>query len=149
MHPGNVVHLGPGAFRSPLSCLGEQLVVLLRVIQKRHPDLKWYAADVETIGPSPVPGRAPTPILIGEVNTLILAAHRVDQFESGVFVGVPSAIEQPIFREGGLWTEDEDDADLGDATIEVRAFDTTYWSIATADPNLAASIRERLEAAQR
>lgn len=76
---------------------------------------------------------------------MIEAAQRVDQFESGVFAGVPSVIAQPVFRAGGLWTEDEEAADLGDAAVEVRAFDTSYWSIATADPDLAQILRERIE----
>ena len=145
MRPSNIVHLGPDIFRSVTSCLGEQLVSLLRIIQEVHPDLKWYAADVDANGPLPVPRGEPTPILIGDATALIEIAHRVNQFNSGVFVGVPSRIEKPTFRAGGLWTEDEDAAELGDATIEVRAFDWSYWSIATADPNLAQSIRQRLE----
>jgi hypothetical protein len=66
----------------------------------------------------------------------------VTQFESGVFVGVPSECLNPRFRTGGLWTEDEEDADLCDAFVEVRAFDTTYVSVATNDDAVAARIAE-------
>lgn len=65
--------------------------------------------------------------------------------ETGVFAGVPSSIAQPAFRAGGLWTEDEEAADLGDAVVELRAFDTSFWSIATAAPELATSIRTQIE----
>jgi hypothetical protein len=145
MRPRDMVRLQASAFHGAMSCLGEQLVALLHTIQELRPGLKWYVADAQTIGPSPVPRREPTPVLIGDTRALIEAAQRVEQFESGVFAGVPSAIAQPAFRAAGLWTEDEEDADLGDAAVEVRAFDTSYWSIATADPNLARIIRERLE----
>jgi hypothetical protein len=60
--------------------------------------------------------------LVGDTQALIRAALNVEQFESGVFVGVRHSLEQPAFRTGGLWTEDEDAADLGDAIVEVRAF---------------------------
>jgi hypothetical protein len=46
------------------------------------------------------------------------------------------------FRPGGLWTEDEEDADLCDALVEVRAFDTTYVSVATNDDAVADRIAE-------
>jgi hypothetical protein len=148
MRPGDVVRLPPAAFGSVMSCLGEQLVVMLQMIQELHPGLEWYIADAHTVGPPPVPRREPTPILVGDTTALIEAAQRVEQFESGVFAGVPGAIAQPAFRAGGLWTEDEEAADLGDAAVEVRAFDTSHWSIATADPNFANMIRERLEQAR-
>lgn len=144
MRPRDIVRLEPAAFRSETACLGEQLVALLRSIQELRPDLKWYVADVQTIGPSLVPRREPTPVFIGDAGALVQAVQRVDQFESGVFAGVPSSIDLPAFRPGGLWTEDEEAADLGDAAVELRAFDTSYWSIATAEPNLAKTIRKRL-----
>jgi hypothetical protein len=144
MRPRDIIRLEPAAFGSVTCCLGEQLVALLRTIHELRPDLKWYVADVQTIGPSPVARREPTPTFIGDAGALVQEARLVDQFESGVFAGVPSSIDRPVFRAGGLWTEDEEVADLGDAAVEVRAFDTSYWSIATADPNLAKTIRKRL-----
>ncbi len=53
-----------------------------------------------------------------------------------VFVGVSPTTTEPRFRAGGLWTGDSETADLGDALIELRAFDTSYWSVAIADPGL-------------
>lgn len=144
MRPRDIVRLEPEVFRGTVSCLGEQLVTVLRTIQELRLDLKWYVADVQTVGPFPVPRRQPTPIFIGDTRDLVQAAQRVDQFESGVFAGVPLSIEQPAFRAGGLWTEDEEAADLGDAAVELRAFDTSYWWIATAAPDLAKAIVKRL-----
>jgi hypothetical protein len=141
MRPCDVFRLAPAAFGSETSCLGEQLVALLRTIRESRPDLRWYVADLQTIGPCPVAHREPTPTLIGDAGALVQAVGLVDQFESGVFAGVASSIDRPAFRAGGLYTEDDEVSDLGDAAVEVRAFDTSYWSIATTDPNLAKTIR--------
>jgi hypothetical protein len=148
MRPREIIHLGPAAFGDTTACLGQQLIELLRAIEAVQPGLKWYGADVAAVGPSPMPLREPVPSLIGDTEALIQAARLVVQFESGVFVGVPDSLRAPAFRIGGLWTEDEDDADLGDAVVEVRAFDTSYWSIGTADAKLTAGIRDRFVAEQ-
>lgn len=144
MQPRDVVRLGPEVFRSNVSCLGQQLVELLHVIRGFWPDLNWYIADVQAINALPLPPRDPIPMLVGDTDKLIHIAQRVDQFESGVFVGIRSDADRPAFRPGGLWTEDEETADLGDAVLEIRAFDTSYWSIATSDANLATTVRRRL-----
>lgn len=146
MRPREVIDLGPPDFGDATACLGRQLVELLCAIDAVSPGLRWYGADVETIGPFPIPQREPVPSLVGDTPTLVRAARFVEQFKSGVFVGVPDLAGAPTFRNGGLWTEDEADADLGDATFEVRAFDTSYWSVGTADAGLAARIRERFRA---
>lgn len=143
MRPGKIVRLGPEAFGGQASCLGTHLVGLLRAIEALHPQLKWYVADVQTIGSSPTARREPVPTFVGDTEALIQAAQQVDQFESGVFAGVPESLDDPVFRSGGLWTEDEDAADLGDAVVEIRAFDTSYWSVASADTSLALNIRDR------
>jgi hypothetical protein len=146
MLPSEVTHLRPLAFGSETSCLGGQLVQLLRATEALYPHVKWYVADVQTIGPSPTPRRESIPRLVGDTDALIRAARQVEQFESGVFVGVPHSLDRPVFRAGGLWTEDDDRADLGDGVVEIRAFDTSYWSIATAEPALAKGILERIRA---
>jgi hypothetical protein len=145
MRPSDIISVDPAAFRSETSCLGDQLVRLLHAVRAARPDIKWYVADVQTVGPSPVARRQPEPVLIGATESLIQVAQRVEQFESGVFAGVSSTIEQPAFRCGGLWTDDEAYADLGDAIIEIRAFDMSYWSIATSDADLTNRILVRLE----
>lgn len=147
MRPRETIHLGPAAFSEETSCVGRQLAELLRAIEELHPNLKWYAADVQTIGPFPPLRRDPVPTLMGDTEAMIQAVRRVEQFESGVFAGVPRSVDRPEFRSGGLWTEDEDAADLGDAIVEVRAFDTSYWFVATTDTELADGILGRFAAA--
>lgn len=146
--PTKVLRATPSAFSQDLACLGTQLVTLLELIEIGHPSLRWYLGDIQTIGPSPIHGRSPIPVLLGDTNTLVQAARNVEQFESGVFSGVPTTVSHPKFRDGGLFTEDEEAADLGDAIVELRAFDTTYWSIATTESDLSDAIQSWLEAVQ-
>lgn len=143
MRPRDIVDIKPKDFRSVVACLGGYLAELLKVIQELSPGLGWYAADVGMNGLGQISGRDSLPILIGDTGELAKVAQRVDQFLCGVFAVVPAKIPQPVFRAGGLWTEDEVEANLGDAVVALRAFDTACWSIATASPNLASSIYER------
>lgn len=143
MNPSEILHLESAAFGDVLACLGPQLILILSAVQGARSDLAWYVADVETIGPSPVRERTPVPVLVGDVDALIRAVAPVEQFECGVFSGVPAAVSQPAFRSGGLWTEDEDTADIGDAVVEIRAFDTSYWIISTSDRRIAAAVEKR------
>ncbi len=131
--PRHIIHLGPETFHHEAACQGKQLVQLLRLIHHVHPRLTWYVADVQNTGYQLLQRRQSTPASIGDTAALIVAVTDVDQFESGVFVGIPENIAEPKFRDGGLWTEDDDFADLGDAIVEIRAFDTAYWLIATVD----------------
>jgi hypothetical protein len=98
---------------------------------------------VDTNG-SPDFNKSPVPKLFGEGETLITAVAKVDQFLSGVFAGIPADIAAPRFRAGGLWTKDEELADIGDAFVEVRTFDTSFISVATADLALLDMIVSRL-----
>jgi hypothetical protein len=138
MKPQHFIHLDKTAFPGAnVVCTGVQVAAVIKHIVEVEPGLLWYMADLETIGRQFPPGRTPIPQLIGDAASLLDAVTGVEQFTSGVFVGVPRDLAPPSFRAGGLWTEDKDDADLGDAVLEIRAFDTSYVSVATADRALA------------
>jgi hypothetical protein len=62
-----------------------------------------------------------------------------------VFVGVPPTIEQPRFGDAGPRADENEVIDLGDATIELVAFDWSFWSV-TAEADLIDGIRECLRA---
>lgn len=143
MRPRSIIRLGPRSFQNEASGLGTQLVQLLATIHPIRPDLSWYAADVRVIGHFPVSRREALPNFVGNTVQLIGSAQRVEQFESAVFAGVPSSIHNPTFRAGGLWTEADEAADLGDAMAELRAFDTSYWFVATVEAELSRAIVER------
>jgi hypothetical protein len=142
--PVRIFRLEREAFENAATaCQGEQIAAVAVAVGDVRSGLTWYAADVQTIGPSLVASRRPIPELIGGTSTLASAARSVAQFESGVFVAVPSGYLNPKFRSGGLWTEDEEAADLCDALVEVRAFDTTSVSVATNDDAIADRIAEK------
>lgn len=122
-------------------CQGWQIAQFIRAIAEVAPNLVWYASDVSA------PGslfwsrfRGTTPGKIGVSDDIALHVETIPQFESGVFVGVPTSITNPKFRDGGLWTEDDDDSDLGDTIVEIRTFDTSYILIATT----SVAVRARL-----
>ncbi len=127
MAPRFIVRIGARAFQGTrVACLGNDVASVLKAAGEVRHDLVWYAADVAALGPSMVSECRPQPELIGQTSSVVQACLRVSQFTSGVFAGVPAGIPEPRFRAGGLWTEDSEDADIGDALVEVRAFDTTY-----------------------
>ena len=147
MKPRRVVHFYPKAFGSAVVGLPWQLAELVATIENVHPGLRWYVADAQTIGPFPLSHREPRATLAGDSDALIRAIARVEQFESGVFAGVPGELDHPAFRSGGLWTEDEEKADLGDAIVEIRAFDTSCWSVGTNDAEILSSVVRRFSEA--
>ena len=139
MKPTRVLHIPAASFATPVVCLGSQVATILASIDKVVPHLSWYAADVECTG-GRFGRRTQTAVRVGGADALMDEVLRVHQFMSGVFVGVPPELAEPRFREGGLWTDDDEGADLGDAVVEVRAFDTTYISVASTNEALLRSL---------
>ena len=133
--------LGPRVFGSTLACLGTHFALLVRHVDEVRPGLQWYVADVfpEFAG---LPCQRHTPQAVGDSDTFARALDAAGQFESGVFVGAPGARGAPRWRNGGLWTEDEDTADLGGATVELRAFDTSYILCLSEDRTLLSLFEE-------
>ncbi len=132
---------------SHAACEGRQIAKVVLLIRERMPQLRWYVADVQTIGRQFPVGRDPVPLSIGDAVQLAEAARGVQQFESGVFVGVPADVEAPRFREGGLWTEDEEQVDLGDGVVEIRALDTTCVEVLSINEDLLAFVAKAMRIA--
>lgn len=143
MQPRRVIHLKAASFGDRFVGLGSQLVKLLQVIESMQPELQWYGGDLEAVPTLSMKQEEPEPTLIGGTRDLVSIAHGVDQFLAGVFAGVIGSAQEPSFRDRGFWTEDDDDADLGDAIVEIRAFDTSYWIIGVAEERLAEAILSR------
>ena len=140
-----VLRLRSVAFGTEAACLGSHVAAVVGAIGGPLPELCWYAADVECTGIQFVSRRSPVPVRVGDTDSMRRAAHGVQQFTSGVFVGVPPGHLYPRFRQGGLWTDDDELADLGDALVEVRAFDTTYISVASAHEQILCSLEALFE----
>jgi hypothetical protein len=138
VRPRRLLRLGGEVFEGArVACQGRQIAMLVQAIGRIRPGLVWYIADIQQIGGAHVTSRQPAPECVGDTAALVCIAGAVEQYESGVFAGVPDGGANPEFRTGGLWTEDEEAADLGDAIVELRAFDTTYVSLATTDEDIA------------
>jgi hypothetical protein len=116
-------------------CLGSQLARLVAELKGAMGEVVWYAADIDLVGPAPIPrGRGPQ--LLGGSDRLIELAEKVDQLLRGVFLAVPADNAAPHFRDA-IDTEDPVDVELGDARVEIRAFDTTYFEVLTTEPAIA------------
>lgn len=112
-----------------ICCLGSQLASIVSVLGQSLGDVVWYAADVDSIGVV-LPICKQSPCLIGHSNRLIELVEHIDQFLRGVFLAVDPQKTNPQFR-SDIDTEDSIEADLGDALVEIRAFDTTFFEILT------------------
>jgi hypothetical protein len=77
--------------------------------------------------------------MIGRTREFLPAVQQVDQFLRGVFLAVRPEKKEPHFREL-IDTEDPVDVDLGDAVVEIRAFDTTFFEVLTKDESVLSAI---------
>jgi hypothetical protein len=140
MRPAWLLRLRAEVFNDTIICRGVQISKLIDIIENIIPELIWYVADLQTVGYQFEQQIRAMPMRVGFATRMSELALGVVQFRSGVFLGVSSEIASPAFREGGSWTEDEEFADLGDSTVEIRAFDTSYIDIGSSDTSLLDTI---------
>lgn len=119
----------------PFACLGEQLVQILQYIKPFIQDGTWYASDIDTLGDNMKIEHFidEFPRKVGTIENLINLAKCVNQFQSGIFILIPtdhSEIMNIKYR-----TEDIRFRDLGDALLEIRALDTSFFVIYSNDLN--------------
>ena len=121
---------------------GDQAALIVACLGEPRPDLVWWVSDCRFVGSSSLPRTGAEPRLVGTTEQLLALLPEVEQFDSGVFLGVESGVPTPRCREGGVWTEDPEGADLGDAVVEVRVFDYTWFEVMS-DASLVGRIRVR------
>ena len=123
--------------------LGSQLARIVTLASAVLGEVVWYGADVEIVGNSSLASliSSPAPYPVGQSRQLVAFAESVDQFLRGVFLAVKVEKSHPQFR-SYVDTEDPVDADLGDAILEVRAFDTTCFEMLTKDKGVADSLAQ-------
>lgn len=112
------------------SCTGKQMRELLAQVDPWVRACDWYMLDIKTnnsVDLLAVTGQNPQR-LSGEKLREVCA--RVDQFLSGIFLAVPSSLSHPRLNLDAV-TEDEPSLGLGDALLEIRAFDTSYFEVYT------------------
>jgi hypothetical protein len=116
-------------------CLGPQLARIVTILTKCLGEAVWYSTDVDFVGQGfPMPSQNLQ--LLGRSSRLIELANRVDQFLRGVFLAVDAKSTSPQFRKD-MDTEDSIDAEPGDALVEIRTFDTTFFELHTQDGKIA------------
>lgn len=113
-------------------CLGEQLINILKEIQPFTKNLIWYACDIDSTRLSPIKNFQsfiPRKVGSGNINDMVNLCKNVEQFLSGVFLGL--SIDRGNQLNNKYTSEDDEFRDLGEALLEIRAFDTTYYEIYT------------------
>ena len=120
-------------------CLGWQVAAVISGIERICSGLEWYVADVEGVGDQTLAAGF-TPRRIGVAASLAAHVSLVDQFSRGVFMGVPAVPAVATFRPDGVATDDDEFGDMGDAVVEVRAFDFSYISVACGDETIATAL---------
>lgn len=132
--------------RGHVVCLGWQLARVIDALSRTTPSMLWYCADVDTNGLNPFYSDIRSQVmLIGEAQELLSRVVKVDQFWSGIFFGVSAPKASPRLRENSS-TEDAVPSDMGDALVEVRAFDTTYIEVVGVDCSVFSSLFQEFPA---
>ena len=124
------LRIGPEVFKSSVCCTGEQLTRILVAVAPVVGDLTWYCADIETddgAGGWPAE-RSPHLVVVGSCAQAIRKIERTSQFLSGVFVGAPASTD---LSNTEWWTDDDPFRTLQGASVEIRAFDTSYFEVYT------------------
>jgi hypothetical protein len=122
-------------------CLRSQLACIVKSLMSQLGEVTWYAADVDVFGTTPLPP-GDVPMAIGTSQQLLDAMKDVNQFLRGVFLAVKPKESPPRFRPS-IDTEDPVDVELGDAEVELRTLDTTYFEILTTHKGIADRIVDR------
>lgn len=118
-----------------VSCTGKQFKELLRQLDPWVRTCVWHVSDVKTNNCLPLTATCGLPDQTIEPESLSDVCAQIDQLLSGIFLAVSSELESPRLNLG-LTTEEEPSSDLGDAILEIRAFDTSYFEIYTGQPTL-------------
>ena len=111
-------------------CTGSQLLEILLVIEKKTKNCDWYIADIDmsTIHDLPLPSIPDgKPLYLGNITKLKNMCKSVNQFYSGIFFAIPKGMEADSSR--CFDTEEPPTSNLGNAILELRAFDTSYFDV--------------------
>ncbi len=116
-----------------ISCTGSQLASILHEIEDQLHELTWYVVDVlarnhyclelyeEKEG-------SQIPLKVGTTQDLIDFVLPVPQFESGIFLAVPTSMGPNIHWTPNLFNTENEEF-IEPSILIVRAFDTSYFEI--------------------
>lgn len=122
---------------------GSQLVKTLQIIKEDLIECVWYCGDISTnhdlrTGSSK---QRVESFKIEDTEQLIQLAIQVDQFLSGVFVAIPKNIYY-LSLDHDFDTESDPTNDLGEAILEIRAFDTSFFEFYSSKPEIIGRLTE-------
>lgn len=128
------------------NCTGEQIAVVMDAIGRTATACVWFGSDVEsTSGQSfAIPIERNIPAFIGDTDSATTFVREVDQFIWAVFLFVPTTrlpSHWPEMRAEGVGAEWF--RDIGDAVVEVRAFDSSALMIFAICEKYLIELRER------
>lgn len=136
-----------------VACTGNQLVLILQEIEDRLPGITWYAVDVlarnhHCLELYDEKKGTQIPLKIGSTQDLVKFAAPVSQFESGIFLAVPTSTNTNI-----VWSlnsfDTEDQEFIQPAVLIIRAFDTSYFEILSGKIDIIKHLKKRFIQPQR
>ncbi len=132
-----------------VECTGEQLSMLVNIISVTFEDLTWYASDVDMMPYMDFWKMYHDDDLkiVGETKKLEDMSRIVPQFLSGVFIAIQNSdIGGPSIK--NFSTEEEMFVDIGNASIQIRAFDTSYFEVYLSKKEGSEGLLENLSCAE-
>lgn len=132
-------------FKDEFSCLGEQLVEIINCIREETSDLMWFTFDVDVNSNQVVKelfSNAYWEFL--STDELIQKAKEINQFYSGVFIGIKKGKHVEWNSNRLPETEEDEGLQHPEAEIEIRPFDTSYFEVYGMDRSIEYKIKSCL-----
>ncbi len=129
------------------SCLGTQLVSIVSFLKELLSEHVWYRASVDAIGNGSREFNANDFKLtrIGTDQEITKYCSEIDQFIWGVFLCINSNIPSESIQEIEVEAEDKPFRPIAcdGIILEIRAFDTSFFTIYSEDENIINSLSEK------
>ncbi|MGI8687328.1 MAG: hypothetical protein ACR2M3_02015 [Thermomicrobiales bacterium] len=118
---------------SKFSCEGEQIALVIETLGDTVQQCVWFVSDIDDQidGPRLFPEGVKIPVLVGDHHETVDFLRQVSQFFWAVFLAVP--IGCLPMQWGEIWAESEPFQDIGDAIVEICAFDSSSIQVYARD----------------
>ncbi len=130
-----------------VACLGTQLISIIDFLKDFLPKHVWYGADIDAVGKVSIKVELKRSqlSLIGTDFSLVQYCSKIDQFIWGVFLCVNSTFLGKSFTGIEIETEDQSFRPIAcdGIILEIRAFDTSYFEIYSADLGTIKKLKNR------
>jgi len=118
---------------STFSCEDEQIALVIEALGDTVQQCVWFVSDIDEQidGPRLSPEGVKIPVLVGDHHETVGFLRQVSQFFWAVFLAVPIGC-LPV-QWIGIGAEDELFRDIGDAIVELCAFDSSFIQVFARD----------------